>query len=51
METHDLELATSHAFQLTLKLVRVATEHLNNLRVLDAIEELDGAAVVHESQR
>jgi hypothetical protein len=46
----DLELATSHAFELTLKLVRVATEHLNDLGVLNTVEEFDGAAVIHETR-
>ena len=45
----ELELAPRHALQLALELVRVAAEHLHHLRILDAVEELDGAAVVHEA--
>ena len=46
----DLELAASHPLELALKLVRVATEHLDDFGVLDAVEKLDGAAVVHETR-
>ena len=46
----ELELATSHALKLTLKLVGVATEHLDNLGILNTVKKLDGAGVVHETR-
>jgi hypothetical protein len=47
---NNLELAASHTLQFTFEFVGVTTEHLNNLRVLDTVEELDGTAVVHETR-
>lgn len=46
----DLELATGHALELALKLVRVTAEHLDDLGVLNTVEKLDGTAVVHETR-
>ena len=46
----DLVLAPSHALKFTLELVRVATEHLDDLRILDTVEKLDGTTVVHETR-
>jgi hypothetical protein len=34
----ELELVTCHAPQLSFELVRIATEHLHHLRVLDTVE-------------
>jgi len=45
----DAELAAGHAFQLTLQLLGVATKHLDNLGVLNAVKQLDGTAVVHKT--
>ena len=44
-----LELPARHTLELALKAVRVASEALHNLRVLDAVEELDGLGVVHHA--
>ena len=46
----DLELAACHTFQLTLEFVRVTTKHLYDFRILNAIEEFDSAAVIHETR-
>jgi len=45
----ELELAPGHALELTFELVRISTKELNNLRVLDAVEELNGLRVVHHT--
>ena len=47
---NNLELASGHALELALKLICVATEHLDDLGVLNAVKKLDGTAVVHESR-
>jgi len=46
----NLELATSHTLQFSLELIRVTAEHLNDLGVLDTVQKLDSAAVVHETR-
>lgn len=45
----ETEFAASHAFQLSFEALCVATEHLDHLRVLDAVEQLDSLAVVHHT--
>ncbi len=43
------ELATSHAFKFPLQLICVATEHPDDLRIFDAVKQLDGLRVVHHA--
>ncbi len=50
LHRHDeFELATGHAFELALQLVRVSAEHLHDLGVLDTVEKLDCLGVVHHA--
>ena len=45
-----LEFASGHALELTFKLIRVATEHLHHLGILNSVEQLDRTTVVHKTR-
>ena len=45
----ELELPPRHPLELSFELVGVSSEELDDLRVFDSVEKLDGLGVVHEA--